>query len=135
VQHKVQPIYLDGVVARVLRVRLLREIYDYGCKKLTKIEFMEILNFEQQPQGSYELALFDIDFGEKWGMILRRFKLCKSKNGHFYFSSSSYKKSDCGADGKPEWKKYADFHGEKGKDFSTSVMEMLKPYIDALTSV
>jgi hypothetical protein len=93
---------------------------------------MEILNFEEAMPGAYELAFFDVDFGSKWGIILGRFKLCRSKNGHYYFQSSSYKKGE--KDGKPNWKPYIESYGEKGKEFTASVLELLKPFINKIGS-
>lgn len=89
---------------------------------------MEILNFEKAIEGKYELATFDLDFGAKWGMTIFKFKLYKSKNGHYYFKSPAYKAGEL--NGKPNWKPYVDFYGEKGKDFNNSVLELLKPFID-----
>lgn len=91
---------------------------------------MEILNFEEQPKGSYHLALFDVFFGQVWGLTLRKFKLCRNKTGHFYFQSPCFKKGEL--DGKALWGNYVDFNAEKGKDFSNTVMQLLKPHIDRI---
>ena len=91
---------------------------------------MEILNFEKAEPGKYELATFDLDFGEKWGFGICRLKLCRSKQGHFYFQASSYKKSETGS--KDDWKGYFYTYGEKGKDFSKTVMDLLEPHIESL---
>jgi len=89
---------------------------------------MEILNFEHQPSGSFAIATFDIYFGPAWGMTLRKFRLCKSKNGHSFIQSPSYKKGE--ENGKPIFAPYVDFSQEKGKDFSKNVMDLLKPFTE-----
>ena len=92
---------------------------------------MKIINFEEQPANSFSLAIFDIYF-EKMGMYLRRFKLCKSKAGGLYIQPPAYSKEN--GFGKRIWSHYVDFEGDRGKDFSKTVMEVLQPFINSLGS-
>jgi hypothetical protein len=86
---------------------------------------MEILNYQDQPQGSYAIATFDIYFGPAWGMTLKNWKLCRSKNGHLFVQGPSYKKGEF--EGKPQFAQLIEFNQEKGKEFTTKVLELLKP--------
>jgi len=93
---------------------------------------MEILNFRDAPIGSYHLATFDVYFGHSWGMTLGPFKLYRNQKGHFYFKPPVSKKGEF--EGKPLFEDFIRFDkdSEKGKDFSTSVMNMLKPFIEQI---
>ena len=106
------------------------QVYDFRRNKFKKIKLMEIVNFKRS-DGKFELATFDIDFGVKWGMKLCKFKLKKSLNGHFYTTPSSYKDGEL--NGKAIWKPYIDFYGDKGREFSASVLEALQPFINSLS--
>jgi hypothetical protein len=88
---------------------------------------MEILNYDEQPAGSYAIAIFDIYFGGKYNSIINRLKLCRSKNGNLYVKSFSYKKGEF--EGKPQWGEIVDHSGEGGRLFQKDVLEALKPFI------
>jgi hypothetical protein len=110
----------------------VRQVYDFRRNKFKKIKLMEIVNFKRS-DGKFDLATFDIDFGIKWGMKLCKMKLKKSMNGHYYVSPSSYKDGEM--NGKANWKPYVEFYGDKGREFSASVLEALKPFIDNMNEL
>lgn len=89
---------------------------------------MQILNYEQQPAGSYALGIFDIYFGPQWGMTLKRWKVCRSKAGHLYLQGPSYKSGEF--EGKPKFSPYIDFNSEKGKEFNQRVLDLIKEFVE-----
>lgn len=90
---------------------------------------MQILNFTEVPNDQFVLATFDIYLGDKSGMTLRKYKLCRSKKGHMYLGRPSYKET--APDGSNVWKPYVEFTEDRNKDFSASVFEALKPFLRA----
>lgn len=88
---------------------------------------MEILNFRDVPNDPYTIGTFDIYFGPKSGMTLKKYKLLRSKKGHIYFSGPAYRVDF--PDGSKKWEPYVEFNEERGKDFKDAVMEALKPFM------
>lgn len=90
---------------------------------------MEIVNYDEQPQGSYALAIFDIYIPNWKGLILRRWKVCRSKQGHTFVQAPSFKKGEF--EGKAQWSPYVDFTGgDNSKDFNKAVLDLLKPFVE-----
>lgn len=83
---------------------------------------MEIQNFKKQPSGSYEEAIFDVVLGN--GLVLNGFCLCKSKNGHFYVKSSTFK--DKRVLGDKPYVQSVDLMSPIGKDFAGKILAQLQ---------
>lgn len=84
---------------------------------------MEIVNYEEQPQGSKVLAFFGVYV--KSGITYNHYKLIHGKNGTFIASPSKNK----GDMDNPNWVPYIEMSQEKKADFDKVVMDLLKPYM------
>jgi len=89
---------------------------------------MEIINFEEMPENSYELAIFDIYLGPKWGLTYNGFRLLRSKAGNLYVKPADFK--DKRKFGDKVYTSSIDMKTEKGKDLEKKIMELLGPRLD-----
>lgn len=89
---------------------------------------MEIVNYQKMDAGAYEHAIFDVYLGEKWGMALKGFCLCKSKQGNFYVKSSQFKDKRVLLG--QQYIEAVDMKSERGKEFCKKILELLQPFIE-----
>jgi len=92
---------------------------------------MEILNFRKSPAEAYEIATFDLDLGPKWGVRLEKMCLMRANTGHYYFQSPKFKTDEM-KNGKNVWKPVLLTYGDRGKDFSAAVLNLLQPFIEQM---
>ena len=90
---------------------------------------MEIVNFVRSPEGSYELALFDIELeGQFRGIPLNGFSLCRSKNGNLYVKAPQFR--DRRIQGDKPYRAAIGLDGEKGREWGRKILELTTPLLE-----
>ena len=86
---------------------------------------MKILNYRRQPQGSFNLALFDV-YIPALDVTWHNFRLVQSKKGHKFVQSAAFGVD--GPDGKKIWKPIISFGEHRGKEFNQQCLKLLQEF-------
>jgi hypothetical protein len=87
---------------------------------------MEILNYEEQPKGSFNISIFTV-YLPNAHLSIHKVRLNRSKKGHLFISLPAFGIDQ--PDGSRKWQPYIEWFQEKGKEFNEKVLEALKPFL------
>ena len=87
---------------------------------------MEILNYDEAPEGTNLIATFSVYIGPLWGVTYNGIALRNGKHGRFIAIPSKCKE----VDGEKKFTPIIEFSKEKKAEFDTKVMELLKGFVN-----
>ena len=82
---------------------------------------MKIENYVKMPEGSYEIAIFDAITDK--GLSFQGMQLLRSKAGHLYVKSSSFR--DKRIQGDKPYNQSVDLQTDAGKELAKKIMEAI----------